>query len=154
MRARRMALVAVLAIAVLASAVGASAAKAPPVRIGTAELTSSLLGGPEGAAYLRQKGQRLTGWLVVWGLEPGSSHAWHVHGPNGACTPASKNRDVVVGGPDLVANEDGVAFQKFTITSPTQVVGKGFYVNVHELSTPDGVGGGITCGNIARVKLS
>jgi hypothetical protein len=145
--------VAILAIAVLASAVGASAAKAPAVRIGTAELTPVLLGGPEGVAYMRQKGQRLTGWLVVWGLEPGSSHAWHVHGPNGACTPSSANKGVIVGGPDLVANEDGVAYQDFTITSPRQVIAKGFYVNVHEKSTPDGVGGGITCGNIARVSL-
>lgn len=153
MRARKFGVVAVVAIAVLVSAVGASAGRAPIVRIGTAELTSSLLGGPQGVAYLRQKGQRLTGWLVVWGLEPGSSHAWHVHGPNGACTPASRNADVVVGGQDLVADQAGVAYEKFVLNSPTQVVGRGFYVNVHEKSSADGVGAGITCGNIARVKL-
>jgi len=36
----------------------------------------------------------------------------------------------------------------------TQVIARGFYVNVHEMSTPDGVGAGITCGNIIRVRIN
>jgi len=62
--------------------------------------------------------------------------------------------DVNLGGQDLVASNPGVAFLKFSLTPQTQVIAKGFYVNVHESSTADGVGAGITCGNIARVKLN
>ena len=35
-----------------------------------------------------------------------------------------------------------------TATIATQIIKRGFYLNVHELSSEDGVGAGITCGNI------
>ena len=58
-------------------------------------------------------------------------------------------------GTDLVANNLGVAFLQFAgLRTTTQVIARGFYVNVHEMSTPDGVGAGITCGNIIRVRIN
>jgi hypothetical protein len=154
MRLLRLLALVVLATSTLALAAGASTAgTAPGVRVGTAELRPVAAGGPEGVAYARQAGRRVTGWLVVWGLEPGSTHAWHFHGPRGACTPAARNRGVVAGGPDLTADENGVAFLRFRITSDTTVVARGFYVNVHEQSTPGGVGAGITCGNIQAFRV-
>ena len=154
MKTARLVLLTLLTAGLLVPVLSAAPAHTITTRIGTAELAPALPGGPEGVAYLRQKGNRLTGWLAVWGLEPLSAHAWHVHGPQGACTPASANKGVVVGGQDLVASNLGVAFLKFSLTTQTRVIAKGFYVNVHESSTPDGVGAGITCGNIARVKLN
>ena len=154
MKAARMVLLTLVTAGLLAPVLSAAPAHTITIRIGTAQLMPAAPGGPEGVGYLRQKGTKLNGWLAVWGLEPLSAHAWHVHGPKGACTPASANAGVVVGGQDLVANNLGVAFLRFTLSTPTQVIAKGFYVNVHESSTADGVGAGITCGNIARVKLN
>lgn len=153
MRLTRLLVVVALAGAVFALAAGGStaASEGRSVRVGVAELQPAAPGGPQGVAYARQAGNRVTGWLVVWGLEPGSVHAWHFHGPRGACTPASRNRGVVTGGPDITANENGVAFLKFRIRSDRRVVARGFYINVHEQSTPDGVGAGITCGNVVPV---
>lgn len=155
MKAARLLALAALTAALLVPVAMSAPAHTIITRIGTAELTPGAPGGPEGVAYLRQRGNRLSGWLAVWGLEPLSGHAWHVHGPNGACTPASANRGVVVGGQDLVANNLGVAYLKFSgLVTSSRVIARGFYVNVHEMSTADGVGGGITCGNIVRVRLN
>ena len=155
MKVARLLLLAALTAALLVPASAAAPAHVVKTRIGTAQLSPVAPGGPEGVAYLRQRGSRLSGWLAVWGLAPGSAHAWHVHGPAGACTPASANRGIIVGGQDLVANNLGVAFLQFAgLRTTTQVIARGFYVNVHEMSTPDGVGAGITCGNIIRVRIN
>jgi hypothetical protein len=137
-----------VAVAVAASIATAGGAPTPPTRIAAVELKPASTGGPEGVAYLKQKGNKITGWFVVWGLPPNTTHAWHIHGPNGACTPASRAKPPIASGPDAVANADGVAYRKFSITEPTQIVKRGFYLNVHELSSPEGAGPGITCANI------
>lgn len=148
MRAVRfVALVAVVAAFAALAGAGASAG-GPVARVAAIQLTPAEAGGPQGVAYLKQVGRRLSGWIVVWGLAPGSGHAWHVHGPNGSCT--GTQAAPVASAADLVADANGVAFLKFSTTSSLQVIRKGFYLNVHELSSADGVGPGITCGNIRR----
>jgi hypothetical protein len=94
-------------------------------------------GDAYGVAFLRQAGDRLTGWVAAWGLAPGSRHAEHVHGPDGACAPPSKqtmNMAVVL--PDLQANAQGVAFNRIALTVHQQVVRPGFFVMVHRDPTP------------------
>ena len=149
MRAARFLAIAFVLAAITAVTAGSvSAGGPPPTRIAAVQLTSASPDGPQGVAYLRQKGQRLTGWIVVWGLAPGSGHAWHVHGPNGSCT--GTQADPVASDDDLVANDNGVAYVRIATTSTFQLIRRGFYVNVHELSSEDGAGAGITCGNIRR----
>ena len=148
MKAVRVLVVALVAVAVLALAGTATAKKRPIGHVAAVELSPASSGGPQGVAYLKQVGKKLSGWIVVWGLEPGSGHAWHVHGPNGSCRGTQANP--VASAADLVADANGVAFVKFSTTSSLQVIRRGFYVNVHELSSEDGAGGGITCGDIRR----
>jgi hypothetical protein len=105
-----------------------------------------------GAAYFTQRGARLSGWVVVWGLEPGSSHAVHFHGPNGTCAskpakPAKAAHD------DLVADSRGVAFKRFSVPSPNQVLRRGFYYNVHEHPTAHGASPSIACGPIQPLRV-
>jgi hypothetical protein len=146
--ARFLAIVAVLAAVAAVTAGSVSAGGRPATHVAGVELIPAASGGPQGVAYLKQTGRRLTGWIVVWGLEPGSGHAWHVHGPNGACR--GTQRDPVASDDDLVADANGVAYVRIATTTTFQVIRRGFYVNVHELSSEDGVGAGITCGNIRR----
>jgi hypothetical protein len=149
MRAARPLVLVVVTIALAAIAVsGATAAKKPVGTVAAVELTPFSGGGPQGVAYLKQVGSKLTGWIVVWGLAPGSSHAWHVHGPSGFCRGTQANP--VASDDDLVADANGVAFLKVSTTANLNVIRRGFYVNVHELSSSAGVGPGITCGNIRR----
>lgn len=106
-------------------------------------------GGPRGLAYVSQRGRVVSGWVVVTGLEPGSEHAWHIHGPAGACTPASRNKGVVVPfSPDLRADDNGVAWGDIKGRATTNVVRRGFYLNVHVVSSADMAGASITCGNL------
>jgi hypothetical protein len=148
MRAARLILVLVLVAAVGATVAVAGGTPRPPTRIASAELTPASEGGPQGVMYLKQKGNKVTGWFVIWGLPPSTTHAWHIHGPNGACTPESANKPPVATGLDAVADANGVAYRKVSITSAAQIIKKGFYLNVHELSSEDGAGPGITCANI------
>jgi hypothetical protein len=149
MKAVRLLVLAIALVALGAAAVGtAGAAKKPAAVHAAVELTPFNEGGPQGVAYLKQVGRKLTGWIVVWGLAPGSAHAWHVHGPSGSCTGAQVAP--VASDDDLVADGNGVAFVKLSTTSSLNVIRKGFYLNVHEHSTVDGTGAGITCGNIRR----
>jgi hypothetical protein len=149
MRAARFLAIAFVLAAMTAVTAGSVSAGGPrETHVAGVQLTSASPGGPQGVAYLRQRGQRLTGWIVVWGLAPGSGHAWHVHGPNGSCT--GTQRDPVASDDDLVADANGVAYVRIATTTTFQVIRRGFYVNVHELSSEDGAGPGITCGNIRR----
>jgi hypothetical protein len=150
MKAARLVALAILMTALVAvAAETASAKKKPVARVAAIQLAPASSGGPQGVAYLKQVGKRLTGWIVVWGLAPGSEHAWHVHGPNGSCTGTQANP--VASDDDLVADANGVAFLQFSTTASMQVIKKGFYVNVHELSSAGGVGSGITCGDLRKV---
>jgi hypothetical protein len=90
-----------------------------------------------GEAFLKQEGDHLTGWRRVWGLIPYSGHANHLHGPDGACSPASKqtsNMAVVL--PDLTANSKGEAYGTVNLIVHQRVVGPGYFLVVHEKPTP------------------
>jgi hypothetical protein len=105
-----------------------------------------------GAAYFTQRGSRLSGWVVVWGFEPRSSHAVHFHGPAGTC--ASKPaKPPLAAHRDLVADARGVAFQRFTVTAEAQVLRRGFYYNVHEHPSAYGASPSIACGEIRPLRV-
>jgi hypothetical protein len=90
-----------------------------------------------GEAELKQEGDHLTGWRRIWGLVPYSSHANHLHGPDGACSPASKqvsNMAVVL--PDLTANAKGEAYGTVNLIVHQRVVGPGYFLVIHEKPTP------------------
>ena len=138
-----LAVVATLAVAVLAGVGGASTIRGTVAGVQIKPIGGT---GPQGVAYLRQVGQRVTGWVVVWGLAANSEHSMHIHGPGGSCAAQASN--VVVPFADLKADANGVAFATLSGKSTGQTLKKGFYLNVHEKGTATGVGAGITCGNI------
>lgn len=93
--------------------------------------------GAQGEAELKQEGDHLTGWRKIWGLVPYSSHANHLHGPDGACSPASKqvsNMAVVL--PDLTANAKGEAYGTINLIVHQRVVGPGYFLVIHQKPTP------------------
>ncbi|MDQ3875939.1 MAG: CHRD domain-containing protein [Actinomycetota bacterium] len=155
---KRIVIVIVLAAAAVAAvgAVGGSAAaKAPRSRSVGVPLRSVGDGNARGLALFQLRGQLLRYTVVLANLPPNSRHAAHIHGPRGACTPASRNRGVVVPFPDLRADARGVAFAQGTINlrqaKIKNVLRTGFYFNVHEYSTPELQSKGleaISCGNI------
>ncbi len=90
-----------------------------------------------GEAEFKQTGDRLTGWRRIWGLVPNSSHANHLHGPGGACSPTSKqvsNMAVVL--PDLTANAKGEAYGTVNLIVHQRVVGPGYFLVIHQKPTP------------------
>jgi hypothetical protein len=90
-----------------------------------------------GEGHFEQVGDHLTGWRRVTGLVPYSRHANHLHGPDGSCSPASKqtsNMAVVL--PDLVANGKGEAYGTINLTVHQQIVGPGYFLMVHAKPTP------------------
>jgi hypothetical protein len=105
-----------------------------------------------GAAYFTQRGARLSGWVVVWGLEPRSGHAVHFHGPNGTCA-SSPAKPARAAHADLVADARGVAFQRFAVTSSLQVLRRGFYYNVHSQPTAPGTSPSIACGELRPLRV-
>ena len=139
-----LAVVALGCFAIIASTASGGA----PVRVVAAvELRPDGGSTARGAAYFTQRGARLSGWVVVWGLAPGSRHAVHFHGPNGSC--ASKPpKPAVASHSDLVANANGVAFRRFTTSSTVPALRRGFYYNVHQHPSTQGSNPSITCGDI------
>ncbi len=108
-------------------------------RLSYAILNPAVPGGPKGLIALRQRGNRLTGELVVHGLAPGAVHAAHVHGPRGGCGAGQFTGRHAAEFPDLVANGNGVATQRFSVKVGEQVLGhRGYFVMVHRDSTPPG----------------
>lgn len=141
-------------IALVVGAVVASSASGGAVTrtVAAVELRPDGSSAARGAAYFTQRGARLSGWVVVWGLEPGSSHAVHFHGPNGSC--ASKPpKPAVASHTDLVADARGVAFTRFTVTNPNQVLRQGFYYNVHAGPTSAGSTPSIACSGIRALRV-
>ncbi len=145
-------LVAVLAVLLPATAGGAGTPRAARVGVPLSPLAGSQA---RGLAYFELKGQTLRYWVVVFGLEPGSKHAAHIHGPGGACTPASKNKGVAVGVPDLEADANGVAYLTGSVSlraaTIKNVLRPGFYFNVHAYPTAELQSKGlqaVVCGNI------
>lgn len=135
-------------------AIIASTASGGPVTRSVAAVQLRPDGGSaaRGAAYFTQRGARLSGWVVVWGLEPGSSHAVHFHGPAGTC--ASKPaKPPLAAHRDLVADARGVAFQRFAVSSSAQVLRRGFYYNVHSHPSSHGTSPSIVCGEIRPLRV-
>ncbi len=102
-------------------------------------------GGPEGVGVLEHDDGRLTGWIVVWGLEPGSRHAVHFHGPDSAC---GSKADPVAVHPDLEAGPDGVATARLEEDVPASVLERGVYYNVHAAPSSQPDNPEIACGNV------
>jgi hypothetical protein len=90
----------------------------------------------EGHASLEQDGDKLTGTITVSGLEPGSDHAEHLHGPDGTCEPKKMVSNMAVVLPDLKADAKGVATTSFEFTVHQQVVEPGYFIMVHAEGTP------------------
>lgn len=98
-------------------------------------LTSLDPDGPErGVAYLTQDDERLRGWIVVWGLQPGSAHASHLHanasGRAASCDGRQTSRHAV-DFEELVADSNGVATHEVDILVGERVVRSGTYWMVH-----------------------
>lgn len=102
--------------------------------------------GLRGAAFLEQDGDRLNGFIVVWGLEPGSVHAVHFHGPDSGC---GAKADPVAVHPDLRADARGVAYATVDVTVERDLLDGGFYYNVHEGPSRQAENPEIACGDIA-----
>jgi hypothetical protein len=95
-----------------------------------------------GVVRVIQRGARLRGFVVVWGLEPGSRHANHIHGnaPGAAaarCNPAGRRTMRHLDDrPDLIADERGVAFGVINERVTERAVRRGVYLMVHQNPSP------------------
>jgi hypothetical protein len=118
-------------VAVLVAVVGATgwlddddgAAKVAGVRLAGTEPVV------QGAGFFEQDGEHLTGFIAVWGLEPNSDHAVHFHGPDGRC---GTKADPVAAHADLKADGNGIAYANVDLSAEQDLLGGGFYYNVHE----------------------
>ena len=104
-----------------------------------------------GAAYFEQDGDRLQGFVVVWGLAPRSAHAVHFHGPGSSC--GAKAEPVAVH-PDLRADANGVAYIAVDMAVERDLLGGGFYYNVHEGPSRQAENPEIACGDIAAADAA
>ena len=104
-----------------------------------------------GVGFLEQEGERVTGFVAVWGLEPGSEHAVHFHGPSSEC---GAKADPVAVHPDLKADEDGVAFTSVDLTAEQELLEGGFYYNVHEGPSSQAENPEIACGDLGSEVAS
>src|ERR687892_2145700 len=109
------------------------------------ELQPTMTGGPEGVGVLRHRDGRVTGWVIVSGLEPGMRHAVHFHGPNSAC---GTKADPVAIHPDLEADSDGLATARVDIAVATNILRPGHYYNVHAEDSTVADNPEIACGDV------
>lgn len=79
--------------------------------------------------------------LMLSGMVAGSKHAAHIH--VGSCV---NQGGVVIPLPDVVAGADGTGSSEKVIQ--TGSIPAAAYVNVHQKGSDEGVGGGISCGEI------
>jgi CHRD domain len=79
--------------------------------------------------------------LMLSGMVAGSKHAAHIH--VGSCV---NQGNVAVPLPDVVAGTDGTGSSEKIIQ--TGLIPAAAYVNVHQKGSDEGVGGGISCGDI------
>lgn len=86
--------------------------------------------GVSGLVGARQRGASLVVTLVATGLEPGSKHAAHVHGPLATCARPTKRHAAELG--DLVADARGVIRATRRVTVSELVVGMpGYFLMLH-----------------------
>jgi hypothetical protein len=113
------------------------------------------LGGDDpnvrGVGFFEQEGDRMTGFVAVWGLEPNTEHAVHFHGPRSEC---GTTADPVAAHPDLKADEDGVAFANVDLTAEQSLLDGGFYYNVHEGPSSRAENPEIACGDLGSEEAS
>jgi hypothetical protein len=135
-----------IAVGVFASlGFGALGDDAEAERVAELQIEPSVPGGPRGVGLLRHRGDRLTGWVVVWGLEPGSRHAVHFHGPDSSC---GTKADPVAVHPDLEADGEGAAAARLDIDAPADLLGPGYYYNVHAEPSSVADNPEIACGDL------
>ena len=140
-------------LAVLVLVVGASSlldddgAEAQAAGIRLAGEDSSV----QGIGFFEQEGERMTGFVAVWGLEPNTAHAVHFHGPNSEC---GAKADPVAVHPDLRADEDGVASANVDLTAEQALLTGGFYYNVHEGPSSQAENPEIACGDLGPESVS
>lgn len=79
--------------------------------------------------------------LILSGMVAGSKHAAHIH--TGSCV---NQGSVVVPLPDVIAGADGAGSSEKIMQ--TGLIPAAAYVNVHQKGSDEGVGGGISCGDI------
>lgn len=143
------ALVIALLVVVIAAAVlldgGDDDAEVAEVRLAGDEPTV------QGVAFFEQDGDRMTGHVVVWGLEPNSEHAVHFHGPDSRC---GTKADPVAVHPDLQADANGVAYTDLDIAAERELLGGGFYYNVHAGPSSEADNPEIACGDIASGRTA
>ena len=100
-----------------------------------------------GTAHLTLSGSTLTVKLTLTGLQPGTSHAAHIHA--GSC---ESQGAVVHSLNKVVADSSGNYNGTTTIKNVSSLPGSGWYVNVHystDLSTQTGFNP-IACGNVTH----
>jgi hypothetical protein len=148
MRAAAIAVAVGVAVAVFASIAFAVLRQDREV-VAELELEPSSPGGPEGAGTIRHGDGRLTGWIVVWGLEPGSRHAVHFHGPDSAC---GAKADPIAAHADLEADADGVATARLDMAAPASVLERGVYYNVHAGPSTRSDNPEIACGDVSPIS--
>jgi hypothetical protein len=102
--------------------------------------------GVQGVGHFEQNGERLTGFVALWGLEPNSDHAVHFHGPDSRC---GMKADPVAAHPDLKADETGVAFTNVDLRVERNLLRGGFYYNVHEGPSRLADNPEIACGDLS-----
>jgi hypothetical protein len=98
-----------------------------------------------GTAQLTLSGKTLTVKLTLSGLQPGSSHAAHIH--TGSC---ESQGAVIYPLSNVVADASGKSISTTTIKNVSSIPGRGWYVNVHygtNLTTQTGFDP-IACGNV------
>ena len=140
---------AVVVIAAAAAGTGREPALTGRTTLAELEIAPSVARGPRGVGFFRQTAGRLQGWVVVWGLDPGSKHAVHFHGPNSGC---GIKADPAAAHADLRADPRGVAYAKVDVKSPTQVLRKGFYYNVHRKPSIASENPEIACGDVVPIR--
>jgi hypothetical protein len=111
-------------------------------------LLPAVAGGPRGVGLFRQDGTRLRGWVVVWGLRPGSRHAVHCHGPSSRC---GRKADPIAVHQDLRADAQGIAYATVDVRSPSQVLRTGVYYNVHRGPAIVSENPEIACANVRPI---
>jgi Cu/Zn superoxide dismutase len=79
--------------------------------------------------------------LMLSGMVAGSKHATHIH--VGSCV---NQGTVAIPLPDVVAGTDGKGSGEKVVQ--TGLIPAAAYVNVHQKGSEEGVGGGISCGDI------
>lgn len=109
--------------------------------------------GVKGTAFLVQKGRKLTGWVSIWGLAPGSVHEMHIHGPAAkGCASLKKEPPHLADLPKVKADANGVAFVRIKQGSAHMSVDRKSVVVVHK-----GVGEAnnpmVGCGDIAPLSV-